>query len=288
MDNEQSSGAYAKIKVIDAHQHFWKFDPLRDSWINDDMKIIQKDFLPADLETLFKENGIEGSVVVQSDQSEIENEFQLKNADEYDFIKGVVGWIDLQADDLEEKLIYYKQFKKLKGFRHVLQGEPKRDLMLQPSFKRGIGLLNKFGFTYDILIFPDQLVYVKELVAEFPNQLFVLDHIAKPGIKNKKIDEWKKDILALGAHENVYCKISGMVTEADWKNWTSNDFIPYIDIVVNAFGTKRIMFGSDWPVCLVAASYSKMKKIVDDYFSFFSKNEQKNFYRKTAIKFYNL
>ncbi len=287
MDDGKLRGS-PQMKVIDAHQHFWKFDPIRDNWINDDMKSIQKDFLPADLEIVLNENGIEGSVVVQSDQSEKENEFQLKNAAEYNFIKGVVGWVDLQAPGIEEKLVYYKQFKKLKGFRHVLQGESQRDLMLQPRFRKGISLLRKYGFTYDILIFPDQLVYAKELVREFPDQLFVLDHIAKPPIKNKKIDEWKKDILALGAHENVYCKISGMVTEADWKNWTSDDFIPYIDVVVNAFGTKRIMFGSDWPVTLVAASYSKMKKIVDDYFSFFSKNEQKNFYGKTAIKFYNL
>lgn len=274
--------------TIDAHQHFWKFDPVRDSWINSDMAIIQKDFLPSDLKTLLKENGVTGTVVVQSDQSEEENEFQLNNAAANDFIKGVVGWVDLQADDIEKKLIYYKQFKKLKGFRHVLQGEPQRDLMLQPAFTRGIGLLHKYGFTYDLLIYPDQLVFAKELVKQFPSQLFVVDHIAKPGIKNKKIDDWKKDILALGAYENVYCKISGMVTEADWKNWTKDDFIPYIDVVVNAFGTKRIMFGSDWPVCLVAASYKKMKEIVDDYFSFFSKNEQKNFYGKTAIQFYNL
>ncbi len=252
------------------------------------MAVIQKDFLPSDLKTLLKENGVTGSVVVQSDQSEEENEFQLNNAAANDFIKGVVGWVDLQADDIEKKLIYYKQFKKLKGFRHVLQGEPQRDLMLQPAFTRGIGLLHKYGFTYDLLIYPDQLVFAKELVKQFPNQLFVVDHIAKPDIKNKKIDDWKKDILALGAFENVYCKISGMVTEADWKNWTKDDFIPYIDVVVNAFGTKRIMFGSDWPVCLVAASYKKMKEIVDDYFSFFSKNEQKNFYGKTAIQFYNL
>jgi L-fuconolactonase len=252
------------------------------------MKIIQKDFLPADLKILLEENEIDGSVVIQSDQSANENEFQLKNAAEFDFIKGVVGWIDLQADNVVEKLSYYKQFKKLKGFRHVLQGEAQRDLMLQPAFKKGIGLLRKFGFTYDLLIFPDQLMYAKQLVEEFPDQLFVLDHIAKPDIKNKKINEWKKDILALGAYENVYCKLSGMVTEADWKTWATQDFIPYIDVVVNAFGTKRIMFGSDWPVCLVAASYKRMKEIVDGYFSFFSKNEQKNFYGKTASTFYNL
>ncbi len=276
------------MKVIDAHQHFWNFHPVRDRWITEEMKIIQKDFSPSDLEIIFKNNDISGSVVVQSNQSEKENEFQLKNAAENDFIKGVVGWIDLQSADVERRLIYYKQFKKLKGFRHVLQGEAQRDLMLQPDFQRGIGLLNKYGFTYDLLILEDQLVYAKQLVAEFPNQLFVLDHIAKPGIKSGNISEWKKNILAFGAHENVYCKISGMVTEADWKNWTMDDFIPYIDVVVNAFGTKRIMFGSDWPVCLVAASYQKMKEIVDNYFAYFSKNEQKNFYEKTATKFYNL
>lgn len=286
--NNQRLTATIPISIIDSHQHFWKFDPLRDSWINDDMSIIQRDFLPSHLEQIFKENNIAGSVVVQSDQSEKENEFQLKNANDYPFIKGVVGWVDLKADDIKDKLIYYKQFKKLKGFRHVLQGEAQRDMMLSPNFKRGIGLLHKYGFTYDLLIYPDQLVFAKELVREFPKQRFVVDHIAKPDIKNRTIDEWKKDIMALGANENVYCKVSGMVTEADWHHWTKDDFIPYIDVVVNAFGTKRIMYGSDWPVCLVAASYQKMKEIVDDYFSYFSKNEQRNFYEKTATYFYNL
>lgn len=276
------------MKIIDAHQHFWKFDPVRDSWINADMKIIQKDFLPDDLDYLFNELGIDGSVVIQSDQSETETKFQLKNADQYEFIKGVVGWIDLQADDIEEKLAYYQQFKKLKGFRHVLQGETRRGMMLQPAFQRGIGLLEKFGFTYDLLILPDQLKYAKQLAANFQGQYFVLDHIAKPGIKNKEINEWRKGIIALALHQNVYCKISGMVTEADWKRWTKDDFQPYLDVVVNAFGTKRIMFGSDWPVCLVAASYQKMKEIVDDYFSSFSQGEKNNFFGQTAIKFYNL
>ena len=276
------------MKIIDAHQHFWKFDPVRDRWINDEMKVIQKDFLPADLEMLLKENAVDGTVVVQSDQSESENEFQLNNAEQHDFIKGVVGWVDLQSDEIDDKLARYKQFKKLKGFRHVLQGEAQRDLMLQPAFQRGIDLLSKFGFTYDLLILPDQLRYAKQLAANFPRQKFVLDHLAKPGIKSGEINEWKKDIAALASHENVYCKISGMVTEADWKQWKKNDFQPYLDVVVNAFGAKRIMFGSDWPVCLVAASYKEMKEIVDDYFSSFSQSEQDAFFGATAIEFYNL
>ncbi len=276
------------MKIIDSHQHFWKFDPVRDSWIDDSMKVIQKDFLPADLEIILKENGIDGSVVVQSDQSENENEFQLKNADQHDFIKGVVGWVDLQSADIEDKLDYYQQFKKLKGFRHVLQGETQRDFMLQSKFQRGVGLLHKYGFTYDLLILPDQLKYATQLAATFPQQLFVLDHIAKPFIKNKEINKWKKDIATLALYKNVYCKISGMITEADWKSWTSDDFKPYLDVVVNAFGSERIMFGSDWPVCLVAASYKKMKDIVDDYFSHFSQSEQEAFFGQTAIRFYNL
>jgi L-fuconolactonase len=273
---------------IDAHQHFWKFDAVRDSWITDDMAVIQKDFLPADLQPLLTANRLNGSVIVQSDQSEKENIFQLANAEAYNFIKGVIGWVDLQADNIEERLTHYSQFKKMKGFRHVLQGETDRALMLQPKFKRGIGLLKKFGFTYDILIFPDQLKYAAELVAAYPDQLFVIDHIAKPGIKDKRIDEWKKDMQTIARFENVYCKISGMVTEADWKKWKQEDLRPYLDVVVEAFGIKRIMFGSDWPVCLVAASYSQIINSVKDYFSSFSKEEQDLFFGDNAIAFYNL
>jgi L-fuconolactonase len=273
---------------IDAHQHFWKFDPVRDSWITADMAVIQKDFLPADLQPLLAANGLHGSVIVQSDQSEKENAFQLANAAGYDFIKGIVGWVDLQAVNTEERLAHYKQFQKMKGFRHVLQGEPDRALMLQPAFKRGIGLLQQFGFTYDILIFPDQLKYTPAFVAAFPDQLFVIDHIAKPYIKDGEIAAWKKDMVAVARFENVYCKISGMVTEANWKNWQPGDFTAYLDVIVEAFGTRRIMFGSDWPVCLVAASYSEMMHIVKAYFSSFTPDEQDLFFGGNAVLFYNL
>jgi len=273
---------------IDSHQHFWKFDPVRDSWINDEMKVIQRDFLPEDLLPALKVNGFDGCVTVQSDQSVAENEFQLASAEKFDFIKGVVGWVDFQADDIEAQLEYYSQFEKLKGFRHVLQGEPQRDFMLRPAFMNGISALRKFGFTYDILIFPDQLVYSKQFVEAFPSQPFVIDHLAKPYIKDKKIDEWKKDISSLAQHENVYCKVSGMVTEADWKNWKKEDFFPYIDVIVEQFGLSRIMYGSDWPVCQVAASYEQMLDIVQDYFSTFSQNERNLVFGQNASKFYSL
>lgn len=276
------------MQVVDAHQHFWKYNPVRDQWINDDMRVIQRDFLPTDLLPVLKTNGVSGCITVQSDQSESENEFQLTNASNNSFIKGIVGWVNLEAKNVEERLQYYQQFEKMKGFRHVLQGEAQRDFMLRSDFKRGIRLLNKYNYTYDILVYHDQLKYLPEFVAEFPNQSFVIDHLAKPDIRNRKIEEWKKDIQAVARFENVFCKISGMVTEADWAQWRYADLAPYIDVVVEAFDTKRIMFGSDWPVCTVAASYENTLGVVKNYFASFSAHEQECFYGANALGFYNL
>jgi L-fucono-1,5-lactonase len=273
---------------IDAHHHLWKFDPVRDSWITDDMAAIQNDFLPSDFKPVLQRNGIDGSVVVQTNQSEAENELLLNYANANDFIKGIVGWTDLQSRNVEERLGAYAELKKIKGFRHVLQGEADRSLMLKSAFKNGISKLARHGFTYDILIFADQLQYISEFVSGFSNQKFVIDHIAKPGIKNREINRWKKDIKDSAKHENVWCKISGMVTESDWKNWEQQDFVPYLDAIVEAFGTKRIMYGSDWPVCLLAASYEKVLGIVEEYFAPFSENERRLFFGRNATEFYNL
>jgi L-fuconolactonase len=273
---------------IDSHQHFWIFDPVRDSWINDEMRVIQRDFLPADLQPVLVENGMDGCVAVQADQSEGQNDFLLDLADGNDFIKGIVGWVDLQAANIAERLEYYSQFGLIKGFRHVLQGEEDRALMLKSAFRNGIGNLQKHEFTYDILIFPDQLQYVSAFVGGFPDQKFVIDHLAKPYIKDKKIDDWARDIRAVAKHENLNCKVSGMVTEADWKNWKTEDFLPYLDVLFEAFGADRLMFGSDWPVCLVAAEYGAMKGIVEQYTAKLSANEQAAFWGANAATFYNL
>ncbi len=273
---------------IDSHQHFWKFDPVRDSWITDDMSVIQKDFLPEDLQPVLLQNNIDGCVAVQACQSEEETNFLISLAEKNDFIKGVVGWVDLQKENVTERLSSFSKFKKLKGFRHVLQGETDRQLMLRPNFERGITALKEFDFTYDILIFADQLKFIPEFAEAFPDQKFVIDHLAKPNIKEQKIDDWRKDMMAFSSYKNLYCKISGMVTEADWKGWTKKDFAPYLDTIVEVFGMDRIMFGSDWPVCLVAASYKEMLDIVKDYFSSFSLNEQDKFFGGNAIEFYNL
>ncbi len=276
------------MKIIDSHQHFWKFNNKDFDWITNEMLVIQKDFLPQELQSIYKKNNVEGCVAVQVNETEKENELFLNYAKEFDFIKGIVGWIDLMADDIEDKLSNWHQYKKLKGFRHILQGEKNRALMLQSSFKNGISLLQKFNFTYDILIFPDQLKYALELAETFSDQKFVIDHLAKPYIKTKEIASWKNEIQKFKSCSNVYCKISGMVTEADWNNYSLQTFKPYLDVVTETFGTKRIMFGSDWPVCLVAASYEQVLQIATDYFSSFTSNEKNNIFYNNAVEFYSL
>ncbi|MDB5159381.1 MAG: amidohydrolase [Mucilaginibacter sp.] len=273
---------------IDAHQHFWNYDPVRHAWINDDMEIIRQDFLPQDLDPILHEYGFSGCVAVQVDQSETENHFLLEQAINNDFIKGVVGWIDFKAENIEERLAYYKQFEKLKGYRHILQGEADRAYMLNADFKRGISKLKQFGYTYDILIYTDQLGYANEFAATFPEQPFVIDHLAKPKIKDGAITEWAKAIRTIAQNQNVSCKVSGVVTEADWKNWKAEDFTPYLDVVFEAFGADRVMFGSDWPVCRVAATYGETLAIAEDYVAKLSKTEQDKFWGDNVVKFYGL
>ncbi|MBO3269092.1 amidohydrolase family protein [Hymenobacter defluvii] len=273
---------------IDAHQHFWHFDAVRDAWITPDMAAIRRDFLPADLAPLLQQHNLDGCVAVQASQSEAETDWLLALADEHAFIKGVVGWVDLQADNVAERLAHYAQFEKLKGFRHVLQGEEDRALMLRPAFRRGLAALFDAGFTYDLLILPDQLGYAAELAEAFPTQPFVVDHLAKPLIKASTLEPWAQDIRALAAHENVLCKVSGLVTEADWQHWQPQDFHPYLDVVFEAFGPQRLLFGSDWPVCNVAGGYARLVELVEDYLRAFSTAEQAQFWGENAAAFYRL
>ncbi|MGZ3764059.1 MAG: amidohydrolase family protein [Mucilaginibacter sp.] len=277
------------MQKIDAHQHCWQFDPVRDNWITEEMSVIRRDFMPADLRPILDRNDIGGTVLVQTCQTEDDNHFMQQLAEENSFIKGIVGWVDLRAENIEERLQYYQQnHPKMKGFRHVLQAEPDEAFMLTPAFKRGINLLNKYGFTYDILIYPIHLKHAETLVAEFPNQKFVVDHLAKPHIKSKEIDDWRDDIRALAQHQNVFCKVSGMLTEADWYGWRTDDFTPYLDIVFNAFSTNRVMYGSDWPVCNLAGGYNRALEILQIYTSLLSPGEQEQFFGANATDFYNL
>lgn len=274
--------------VIDSHQHFWKYEPVKHSWIDDDMSVIRRDFLPSDLAKVYQENSIDGCVAVQADQTQEETDFLIDLASINNFIKGIVGWVDLRAENIENVLEKYSTDKIVKGFRHVVQGEADHNFLLRPNFSRGISLLEKHNFTYDILVFPHQLGSVLEFVKKFPHQKFVIDHIAKPYIKDGYFEGWATMMTAIGKHENVSCKMSGMVTEADFITWTPEQIHPYMDTALEAFGSKRILFGSDWPVCLVAGNYSKIKKLTTDFISQLSKIEQNSIMGNNAIEFYNL
>lgn len=273
---------------IDAHQHFWRYDAQRYDWITDEMSVIRRDFLPKDLLPELKANAIDASIAVQADQSEDETHFLLDLAAKHGTIAGVVGWIDLRADNLRARLDHFSQFKKLRGFRHIVQAEPDDRFMSRPDFRRGIAALTDHGFTYDILIYPKQLPAAIDLVEKFPNQRFVIDHIAKPDIKSGRLAPWDAQMKAIAAHPNVYCKVSGMVTETDWRNWRPSHFRPYLDVVFDAFGPDRVMFGSDWPVCLVAGSYTQVENVVAGYAENLPAADQAKIFGENGARFYSL
>ena len=275
------------MKIIDTHQHFWNYEAQKQDWINEDMQAIRKDFLPADLAPILKENNIEGCIAVQADQTDTETQILIRESHQNSFIKGVVGWINLKDKEIEEKLEEYSNENTLKGFRHIIQAEP-NGFMLDTSFQKGLSALVKYNYTYDLLIYETQLAEANTLIKKLPELPIVIDHIAKPNIKKGESENWKKEIKAIAEYPNVYCKISGMATEAQWNTWTMDTLKPYIDTVVEAFGTNRIMFGSDWPVCLVASSYEKWLKGLQNYFNTFSINEQEDFFANNAIKFYKI
>ena len=271
---------------IDAHHHLWKYAPETHGWIDDSMGLLKRDFLPEHLHGELQSADYSGCVAVQASQTEQETDFLIQEAEKYPFIKGVVGWLDLRDPSIDEKLEHYGKCPILKGLRHVVQDEPDENFLLNKDFLNGISLLERYNLTYDILIFPRHLKVASDFVRHFPNQKFVIDHIAKPAIKKGLISPWKEDILRLAEHENVYCKVSGMVTEADWNLWKYEDFIPYLDVVKEAFGVDRLMIGSDWPVCKLAGSYKEVMEIVENYMP--DDRSKEKVLGQNAIDFYDL
>lgn len=273
--------------MIDCHQHFWQYSPIKDAWITHEMAMIQRSFMPEDLAPILKSNDLSGCIAVQADQSEAETDFLVSLAQQNQFIKGVVGWVDLQHQDIAARLHHFSQFKEIKGWRHILQAEP-NGFMLQADFMNGIKALAEFDYTYDILVHQQQLPEVIQLINNFQDQAFVIDHCAKPAIKSKETASWKYNIQLIAQYPNVYCKLSGLLTEADWKHWDEKQIYNYLDVVFESFGTDRLMFGSDWPVLLLAGSYSQWKNLIHQYVQQFSAKEQQQIFNDNATTFYKL
>ena len=273
---------------IDSHHHLWHYNEAEYDWIDDFMSILQRDFLSDELENQLNDATMDGSVVVQARQSLQETVWLCQLADSNDYIKGVVGWIDLCAANLPAQLEAFKRYKKLKGFRHVLQGESD-DFMARPSFIAGLKQLAKMGYRYDLLILSHQLPAAIKMLSKVPELDVVIDHIAKPMIKTgENFEQWKTGMARLADNPKVHCKISGMVTEADWVKWKHQDFAPYMNTIYQLFGPQRILFGSDWPVCLVAAKYKEVQDVVNTFFNHLPQKEQQLIWGENAIRFYKL
>ncbi len=273
--------------IIDAHVHFWKYDRQRDAWITNDMKTLQQDYLPEHLQPVLKRNEVDGVVAVQADQSELETHFLVEMAKTHGFIKGVVGWIDLRGADIEERLAYFSQYPAIKGWRHIVQAEPD-GFLADPAFLQGMKLLQQYGYTYDLLIREHQLTQAVDFARQLPEQPIVLDHLAKPAIHKKEFAAWEKGIRSLAALPNVYCKLSGLLTEANWKQWSAADFYPCLDVVMDAFGSQRLMFGSDWPVMLLSGIYVQWKSLIEKYMENLPDESKEAIMGGNAVDFYHL
>lgn len=276
---------------IDAHQHFWHYAAADYPWIGSGMERLARDYLPADLAPHLAAAGLAGSVAVQARQSIAETRWLMDLADTHPLVKGVVGWVDLRSDRVAAELAEFAGRPALVGVRHVVQDEPDPHFLTDARFVAGLRQLAPLGLTYDLLLYPSQLPAAIELASLLPEQPLVLDHLAKPRVREAAataLEPWRSDMLRLARHEHVTCKLSGLVTEAAWRSWQPNDFTPYLDVALEAFGPKRLMFGSDWPVCLLAAEYADVAGLVSDFIARLSAAEQEAILGGTATRFYGL
>ena len=273
---------------IDTHQHFWKYNDQDYVWMTAGMEKLREDHLPTDLLPLISAADISATVAVQARQSLEESAWLLQLAEEHDFIRAVVGWVDLSSGRVVEQLERFSRHPKFRGVRHVVHDEPDDEFMLRESFLKGLGELKRFGLTYDLLLFPRHLPIACDVVKRFPEQLFVLDHIAKPPVRAGEIEHWARDLKRLAGFANVSCKLSGLVTEAHWGSWSAKDFEPYLDVVLDAFGPHRLMIGSDWPVCTLAGDYKSVISLATDYIARLSRDEQRAILEENPMKAYSI
>jgi L-fuconolactonase len=273
---------------IDAHQHFWHYDPDEYGWIDGSMAALRRDFQPVDARREMARSDVDACVAVQARQTLEETRWLLALADAHPFIVGVVGWVDLQSPDARAQLARFAAHPRLVGVRHIAQSEPDDRFLLRPGFGRGLAALKEFGLAYDILVYSRHLPVAAELAARFADQRFVLDHLGKPDVRGGEIRDWERDIRKLAACPNVWAKLSGLVTEADWHTWTAGQLRPYLDVAFDCFGPDRLMIGSDWPVCTVAAGYARTMAVVVDYLADRPAHERDAVLGGNAQRFWNL
>lgn len=272
---------------VDSHQHFWRYTPEASAWIDDSMSALRRDFMPPELAVELQRAGVDATVAVQVGQSLAETRFLLELSERYDFIRGVVGWVELRARDVASTLAELAGNARFKGVRHIVQAEPS-GFLADAAFRAGVASLARFDLSYDLLVYARQLPEAVAFVRALPDVHFVLDHVAKPEIRAGKLEPWRQDIRRLAELPNVSCKLSGLITEAAWNAWTPRDLQPFIDVVVESFGPSRLLVGSDWPVCTLAGSYADVMRVFDDYFASFSAAERADVFGQTAARVYRL
>lgn len=275
--------------MIDAHQHFWQRGRFKDAWLDrPEHRPISASFLPENLAPLLRKAGVDRTVFVQTQHDLEENRWVLDLAARHDWIAGVVGWVDLASPRCEEQLLEFKARPKFVGVRHIVQDEPDGDFIVRPAVLNGLGVLEKHGVPFDLLFFVKHLRHAETLARRFPGLRMVIDHLAKPRIRDHSMEGWKEAFVAAARHPNVFCKLSGMVTEADWKGWAVADLKPYVQLALDAFGPDRLMFGSDWPVCLLAAPYERVLEALREALGPLAAADLAKIFGGTATRFYGL
>ena len=274
--------------IVDSHQHFWQVGRFDYPWMTPEVDVLCHDYLPGQLEPILQDNGVHQTVLVQASNSVAETQWLLSLADQNPFIAGVVGWVDLQSADVGRQLDDLAAHPKFKGVRHLVESEPADDWLSQESVLRGLRELSSRGLSYDLLVHRRHLKYAKTAINECPDLRFVIDHLAKPPIARDEIDEWARDLKPMASARNVWCKLSGLVTEASWTSWRVEDFIPYVDKALEYFGPQRMMFGSDWPVCSLAASYEQVLELFQTLLADLSEGDRESIFAKNASEFYRI
>jgi L-fucono-1,5-lactonase len=274
--------------MIDSHQHFWQLGRFDYPWMTSDLGVLYRDYLPHDLAPTIKARGVTRTVVVQGSNSVAESHWLLNLADKNSFIAGVVGWVDLMSPIVDAQLDELSAHSKFKGVRHLVESEPNDDWLIQPAVLSGLRQLSRYGLSYDLLVHTRHLKYVPQVVQAIPELAFVIDHLAKPPIANNEINEWKQALKPLASYSNIHCKLSGLVTEANWTSWKPDDLRPYVEFALELFGTDRLMFGSDYPVCLLAASYDRVLDAFREILDPLSHTDRDKIFSNNASKFYRL